>query len=141
MDRASRLEFCEKCTKREFSPQKGIICSLTKEQATFVGNCVEFHEDEKEAQIQENKKVITQKEKELDDSFGLSRIGIKNGIIAGIIVIIAAVLWFILGLLYFDVVFFFPPVLLVFGVLTLINGIKKDKKKKVNNNQILDSDF
>jgi hypothetical protein len=141
MDRAARLEFCQKCAKREFSPIKGIICSLTKEQATFVGNCVEFHEDEKEAQIQEDKKIIIQKEKELDDSFGLSRIGIKNGVVAGIIVVIAAIIWFVLGLIYFDVIFFFPPVLLVFGVLTLINGVKKERKKKAFNNQILDSDI
>ena len=141
MDRAARLEFCQKCTKREFSPQKGIVCSLTKEHATFDGKCVDYHEDEKEAQLLENKKIIQQNEQQYEDSLGFSRIGIKDGVVVGIIVIVASVLWFLGGLFYLNRIFFYPPILLGLGIFTLVKGINKRKKNKKSDDQILDKEI
>lgn len=44
--RAEQLAFCTQCTKRSFDPAKGVICSLTSEQATFDGTCPDYEKDE-----------------------------------------------------------------------------------------------
>ncbi len=49
MDRKAHLMFCKKCSKRNFSREKGIVCSLTGEQADFDGYCSDFDEDTVEA--------------------------------------------------------------------------------------------
>lgn len=56
MDRVAQLEYCKTCIRREFSPKKGIVCSLTKEQATFAVFCDDFQEDKIESQLLEDKR-------------------------------------------------------------------------------------
>lgn len=46
MTRDQHLEFCKRCTHREFDPQQGIICKLTRKIAAFEGNCENFKLDE-----------------------------------------------------------------------------------------------
>jgi hypothetical protein len=46
MDRTYRLQFCKQCKNRLFSSQKGIICSLTGQQADFEEDCENFIPDE-----------------------------------------------------------------------------------------------
>ncbi len=46
MTRDQHLEFCKRCTNREFNPQFGIICGLTKKIANFENNCENFQVDE-----------------------------------------------------------------------------------------------
>lgn len=46
MTREEQLSFCKRCLNRAFSPQKGIICNLTSERATFEDNCNDFLVDE-----------------------------------------------------------------------------------------------
>lgn len=45
MTRKEQLLFCEKCTNRKMDIDKGIVCSLTYEHATFLNNCYDFTED------------------------------------------------------------------------------------------------
>lgn len=45
MERKAQLMFCKKCTKRGFSREKGIVCSLTNEQADFEAYCENYEED------------------------------------------------------------------------------------------------
>jgi uncharacterized RDD family membrane protein YckC len=45
MNREQQLKSCKVCTKRKFDRRKGIVCSLTDEQATFVGDCESFDKD------------------------------------------------------------------------------------------------
>jgi hypothetical protein len=45
MTRQQQLEFCKVCTKRKFDRSKGVVCSLTDEHATFVGECESFDKD------------------------------------------------------------------------------------------------
>lgn len=139
MDRSARLEYCEKCTKREYSPI-GIVCSLTKEHATFIGFCNNYQEDEKEAELLENKKILQKEDEAQEETLGLSKIGIKDGTLAGIIIIVAAIAWFVIGLVYLNRIFIYPPFLLVFGVFALVRGLNKRKKNRFAK-ELLDRDF
>lgn len=42
MEHARRLEICELCTNKEFSPKSGVICSLTTQRPNFEGSCNDF---------------------------------------------------------------------------------------------------
>lgn len=75
-------------------------------------------------------KIFQQNEQHKEDSLGLSRIRIKDGIAAGIIAIIVAILWFIVGLLYLDRIFIYPAILVGLGIFTIVKGI--NKRKKIN---------
>ena len=46
MTREEQLVFCKKCQNRKFDMQKGIICGLTMEKATFQDQCPDFKLDE-----------------------------------------------------------------------------------------------
>ncbi len=46
MTRDQHLDFCKRCTNREFTPLQGVICSLTKKIADFDGTCENFIVDE-----------------------------------------------------------------------------------------------
>lgn len=57
MTREEQLRFCKRCLNRAFSPQKGIICNLTSERATFDDNCNDFLVDES-APVRANPLII-----------------------------------------------------------------------------------
>ena len=140
MERADRVAFCERCIKREFSPQKGIICSLTMEQADFQGNCKGYSEDIEEAGILDQKREELANQVVQQESLGLTALGISNGITAGFMTMFLAIAWFAIGYFYMDRIFFYPPILFVIGIITAIRGVNKKKRKKVvkNNEDLLD---
>jgi len=45
MTREEQLVFCKKCTNRKMDMQRGLICSLTGEQANFTDECPDFNLD------------------------------------------------------------------------------------------------
>jgi|GEM_PF-964559 rhomboid protease GluP len=65
MNRKEQLRFCSKCKHQAFDPKRGIICSLTGEQADFTEQCEHFSGsiEEVEAEIANE---IRQKEKNED---------------------------------------------------------------------------
>lgn len=141
MTREQRLSYCERCLKKDFSPNLGMVCSLTQERATFENTCADFDEDPKEARMIEIKAKNRVSEIEHEESMGLSVIGIKNGMWAGIIVMSAALLWLVLGLILLDRIFLYSFVLFAFGVLAFANGLKKRnqlKRRIVSDKDLLD---
>ncbi|MBI1307455.1 MAG: hypothetical protein GC181_12710 [Bacteroidetes bacterium] len=46
MNREEQLRYCRVCTKRTFNPSRGILCSLTGEEATFETTCPYFEKEE-----------------------------------------------------------------------------------------------
>lgn len=46
MTREERLKFCSICKKRQMDMQRGLVCSLTNEYATFDEKCTDFEADE-----------------------------------------------------------------------------------------------
>lgn len=111
--------------------QKGIICSLTNEQADFEKSCPDYLLDEA-AKLEYESKIANRKEMAVEDeSFGLSAsFGVKNGVIAGQIAIALAIIWFIGGIFLLDRIFFYPPVLLVLGAIAWYKGDKRKTEEK-----------
>lgn len=56
MTREDQLKFCSVCTNRGFNPKHGIICGLTNGVATFTESCTDYVKDEKEIQLEEQRK-------------------------------------------------------------------------------------
>lgn len=56
MTREDQLKFCSVCTNRGFNPKHGIICGLTNAMATFTESCTDYVKDEKEIQLEEQRK-------------------------------------------------------------------------------------
>lgn len=131
MNRELQLSFCETCKNRDFNMQKGIICSLSNEQADFEKSCPDYLLDEA-AQLEYESKIADRKEMAVEDeSFGLSAsFGVKNGVIAGQIAIALAIIWFIGGIFLLDRIFFYPPVLLVLGAIAWYKGDKRKTEEK-----------
>jgi hypothetical protein len=48
MNHKDRLTYCQYCKNRVFDSSQGLICSLTKEKASFDTECNDFVKDEKE---------------------------------------------------------------------------------------------
>ena len=46
MKREDHLKFCSICKKRQMDMQRGLVCSLTNEYATFEEKCTDFEADE-----------------------------------------------------------------------------------------------
>ena len=55
-------------------------------------------------------------------SSGYSGISISPGVIGGILMMVGAVVWFVLGL-FFGWVFFYPPILFVLGLIRLVASL------------------
>lgn len=49
------IEFCSKCQKREFSTERGLVCSLTKEKPDFEDECASFDPDNEKIAFQKSK--------------------------------------------------------------------------------------
>lgn len=144
MNREQRLEYCQQCTKRGFSPKKGVVCSLTNEHAAFEDTCPDFEADPKVVHQYKKEQEVKQAAQQKEDTMGLSQFGVKNGFIAGIIVMAAAILWFVLGLVYLNRIFFYPLILFGFGVFIMAKGANKQREERENNtddDSLLDSEL
>ena len=133
MTREERLLQCKQCTNRGFSPQNGIICKITDAIAAFEGRCTDYNEDANEVasieRTMEYSAVLDQKA----ETGGLNVLGIKSGITAGVIFLVASLIWLCIGL-PFGVIFFWPVPLLGFasGITFIVAGVNKKGRNKVN---------
>lgn len=135
MTRQEQLAFCQKCTKREFSPKQGLVCSLTSEKATFQGECPDFEIDQQE---ERNLKMVEENRKAEEGS------SLSGTIIGGVLMIIGAIVWFVVGIAALDRIFFYPPVLLVLGIISIVKGVNKqneERKRRRIDNTVLDGDL
>ncbi len=134
ISRKEQLEFCKVCQNRKFSQQNGLICKLTNEQADFQFECDNYLPDLKaldnEKQRQDFNNRITP-----DFTFGLDNIGVKNGSVAGLIIMGIGIIWIILGLLN-GILYFYPLVFIVAGlisiILSLINTVRRKRRSSVD---------
>lgn len=51
MTNSERCAICKMCTKRSFTPEQGIVCSLTGAKPTFEDECPEYAVDESQVQL------------------------------------------------------------------------------------------
>ena len=101
MTRKEQLVFCERCTNRKMDIEKGILCSLTNEYATFTAECHEYLED-KSANITYAHNIIEGSDLQFKVSDAIleklkTQQNLNLGILASIIVgILGAILWSII---------------------------------------------
>ena len=66
MTREEYVAICQKCELRKMDAQKGLVCSLTEEQADFTDTCANYKEDAEEVHC------LQQKEQEYQASLKVS---------------------------------------------------------------------
>jgi hypothetical protein len=100
MTRQEQLIFCRKCLNRKFNPNKGIICGLTDERATFEKECPDFKLDKefKERDFDDQELITAEKlqvtvSPDVYEKLKMEQnlmMGIVSGSIAGLV---GAILW------------------------------------------------
>lgn len=140
MDRKERLEYCNKCTKRSFDRNKGVVCSLTNEHADFNLTCEFFTEDEKVISKIEEQNKIKAAEKLDKETYGLSSLGITNLVTVGIIIIILSIIIQVAKIYYMNRISIYSLIFFVVGIITISKGIQRNKKKSESDN-ILDNNI
>lgn len=142
MTRQDQLAFCTQCLKRSFKSDKGVICSLTNEQATFEVTCEHYEEDSKlvAKNIERNKLL---EEKQLDrETWGLSLIGIKDLVFVGIIFLVLSVVIQGVLLFKFGLISLWPVLVFVLSIITIIKGVQRKKEEaKKKQTDILDDEI
>lgn len=117
--RAEYLSFCKVCTNRKFDNTEGLVCSLTGEWADYNGECEHYVEDET-AKIREiNARKGCEEIYLSEKTGGLHRFGIKNGGVAGFIILLLGLGWLVGGIIYMQVVFYYSFAVIVSGMIIL----------------------
>ncbi len=145
MNREHRIQFCQKCTKRSFSPKSGIVCSLTDAPAEFETTCPDYDEDAKEAKMIALVQEERDKEKEGTkiDPLKFEKKVFNGGIWGGVAAMVGSLIWFIAGI-QMGRIFYYPIALFIFGTIGLIRGIiakNAEIKKQSFDTTILDDDI
>lgn len=139
-DRYHQLQFCSVCKNRKKDPEMGIICQLTGKLADFADTCNDFDKDaEQMLKNQLKRNEIRKKRLKSDFVFGLDRIGITNGIVAGFLLIAIGFTWLIIGF-NMGLVFWYPVILILMGVTALIIGIFNSVRRSIRMDQNEDTD-
>jgi hypothetical protein len=129
MTREERLVLCGKCKNRGFHPKQGVVCGLTQEAATFEDECIDYTVDERMLRAEIERKYEELEETMSDQTSGIGSFGIKNGILAGIILLVIGFGWLIGGLLI-NRIFFYPFILIVGGIISLAKGVNQQTQNK-----------
>ena len=126
MNLDERLKFCRICENRKMNPAIGLVCGLTNEKPAFEGNCPDFKLDQKEADSLVHLEKEVKAEEEASAPFAREKQMTKMGVLGGVVMIVIAIVWFLLGLSY-GYVYFYPFILLAIGLYALIKGLMKGK--------------
>ncbi len=139
MLREQRLAYCKQCLKRSFRTDKGIVCSLTGEHATFDVSCADYEEDsDLVAKNKERNRIL--EEKELNsETWGLSSIGIKNLVVVGVIFLVLSIVAQAVLFFSFGLISLYPIIVFALAIATIVKGVSRNKeKKKKKQGDILD---
>ncbi len=142
--REHQLSYCEICTKKSFSPRKGIICGITQEVATFNDTCDDFEEDAILKKRNEISKQARLQEAKQESTMGLSAFGVSNGSVAGIIYIIIGILSVGLTIFLFEVITIWSFILVIIGIVLIIKTAQsktKQRPKKSKHADLLDEEL
>lgn len=128
MNHEHRQQFCMKCLNRQLDRKNGgWACKLSGKQPEFDETCPDFSQDEdaaKRLEVLENQEIEIALESETG---GLHQAGIKNGVVAGFLFILGAIVWFVAGIVFLDRIFFYPIAMVIIGIGLIIKSDKKNK--------------
>ncbi|MCB9189070.1 MAG: hypothetical protein H6599_07285 [Flavobacteriales bacterium] len=144
MERQHQLKFCQICKNRKFDLQRGVVCGLTDDYATFDADCEDYNVDHDAYEKQKEKDDARRLAKEKELTGGLNAIGIRNGIAAGIIITSVGVLWLIIEIVVSGFPSWISAIISLFGIVTLVKGVKHYRSRESlatrgkNNDELLD---
>lgn len=131
--REEHLKSCKICLKRKFLMEKGLVCSLTNEWADFDDKCPDFKLDNVAA-IQQKNIDSARKEEGLSlETGGLHVIGIKNGAVAGFIILGLGLAWLFGGIIYMGLIFYYSFAIILIGATLTVNyyiNLHRKRKKE-----------
>lgn len=135
--REHQLSFCEICKNKSFSPSKGIICGITQDLATFDHICSDFDEDPLLKRRSELSNQAKKLEATRESTFGLSSLGIKSGLAAGIVYIVLGIGTVFLTAVTLELITIWSFVLVIIGIILIVKtAIKRSKDKKLRTNHL-----
>lgn len=135
LSREQHLQFCKVCTNRKMDPEKGLVCGLTDEYADFEDSCESFTQDVELMRKNQIKRKEERKEMmQSDFTFGLSRFGIKNGFVAGFLLIVVGTIWLAIGLSK-GLIFWYPLILIVMGVTAIVIAVFHSVRRSMARDQ------
>lgn len=118
-----RLNYCKICTNRKMDFQTGIVCSLTGEKPAFENNCESFNADQAEVdRYQQRDAMVEEGEYGGGGGFAPEKKGLEKGVLGGVLMMIIAVVWFVVGWTA-GYIFYYPPILFIIGLVGLIRGV------------------
>ena len=124
-----RLETCLHCMNKKFDLKRGVVCNLTDAKPDWDFSCDKYDRNDG---LYRNHLIQKEKENKLEAesaTLGFSQVGIKSGIVAGMIVMVLSIVWLLVGL-SFNWIFYYPFILFIFGAIAFVRGIIKRKKRK-----------
>ena len=117
---SERLRFCKVCSHRKMDIQAGIYCGKPRQKSAFEGKCESFSGNQQELKKEKVRQIARQQHDQKESSyFAPEQKGMKKGVLAGLVMILIAVVWFFGGLAV-DRIFFYPPVLLIIGIVAVV---------------------
>lgn len=133
MPHDSRIDFCIVCKNRSYSSKLGVICVLIDNRPDFEDDCENFIEDPvavvRSMNEEEEGRVVQQYQPSGRFEKSIRGVGKDERIVLGVFNIFVALIWFGIGLFYFERIHYFPMLLFAFGVYKLVNGIIKRRKE------------
>lgn len=140
-NREYTLTFCTECFSTKFDINKGIICSLINNIPSFKKNCPDYREDQeviaRNISVIDDLNGLNQKTNLEEETWGLNKFGVKNGIAAGAILILGSLIWFFGGW-HLGIVYFYPPILFVIGLYILFKGVKRKNQHRASRRNSID---
>lgn len=130
MTREAQLEYCTLCLNRKFSLKEGVICALTEVRADFDDTCPSYSEDADAVKRKKELAELRLAREQESETAGLSKYGIKNQLVAGLIVFLAGLMWLVVGLVGLNLLFFFPMFMIAIGLVIIALGLRKEVAKK-----------
>ena len=123
MELQEKLNYCRVCHNRKLDMNTGIVCGLTNQKPQFEEKCPDIKVDEAEMNRLAKREQALQSAGS-SGAMGLEQRGMQKGVAGGVIMIVIAIVWFVLGLAA-GRIFFYPPILLIIGLVALIKGVKE----------------
>jgi Flp pilus assembly protein TadB len=136
------LELCLTCQNKAFNRNKGVVCGLTDEKPDYVGSCEKYLRDERAYARRQTELADRKAANERDATAGLSRIGIKNPLVAGIILTALALIVNVSVLLLWGVVSLWLILFLIGAIFVLVKALAdRSKHQRKAAEHLLDDDL
>lgn len=120
MTQKERIAICKTCANSKFDMSRGYLCGLTDSKPVFELDCNNYERDPVAWKQEQRKQKEIQEEEAMKATGGLSEIGITNGNVTGVIMLILFVLINAITVFYLDRIFLYTLILPVFAVMGFI---------------------